>query len=77
MVPDMSVVDSSTGTGSGPAGGVIDDWRPEDPQFWSSTGRAVATRNLWLSIPALLLAFAVWMMFSAVAVKLKDIGFRF
>ena len=40
-------------------GPVIDDWRPEDPQFWAETGKKVASRNLWISIPALLLAFAV------------------
>jgi NNP family nitrate/nitrite transporter-like MFS transporter len=58
-------------------GPVLDDWRPEDAEFWASRGQGIAGRNLWISIPALLLAFAVWMMFSAVAVKLKDIGFAF
>jgi NNP family nitrate/nitrite transporter-like MFS transporter len=55
----------------------ITDWRPEDPRFWRDTGRRVATRNLWISIPALLLAFAVWMVWSVVVVKLKSIGFKF
>ncbi|MCB2125108.1 MAG: MFS transporter, partial [Rhodobacteraceae bacterium] len=40
---------------------VLEDWRPEDAQFWANRGRAVARRNLWISIPALLLAFSVWM----------------
>ena len=52
----------------------LTDWRPEDTNFWADTGSRVANRNLFISIPALLLAFAVWMMFSAVSVKLKDIG---
>ncbi len=56
---------------------VITDWRPEDADFWQATGNRVASRNLFISVPALLLAFAVWMMFSAVSVKLKDIGFTF
>ncbi len=56
---------------------VLTDWRPEDADFWKATGNRVANRNLFISIPALLLAFAVWMMFSAVSVKLKDIGFTF
>lgn len=55
----------------------ITDWRPDDPTFWESTGRRVATRNLWISIPALLLAFAVWMVWSVVVVKLRAIGFAF
>ncbi len=52
-------------------------WNVEDPAFWAATGQRIARRNLWISIPALLLAFAVWMMFSAVTVKLKDVGFTF
>lgn len=55
----------------------ITDWRPEDPVFWRQTGAGIARRNLWISIPALLLAFAVWMVWSVVVVKLKSIGFQF
>ena len=58
-------------------GPVIDDWRPEDPEFWERIGKRVATRNLWISIPALLLAFAVWMVWSTVIVRLNAIGFNF
>ncbi len=28
----------------------IDDWRPEDPAFWESTGKKVARRNLFFSV---------------------------
>jgi MFS transporter, NNP family, nitrate/nitrite transporter len=56
---------------------VIDHWNPEDPGFWASRGRGVATRNLWLSIPALTLAFAVWMVWSVVVVHLPAAGFRY
>jgi NNP family nitrate/nitrite transporter-like MFS transporter len=59
------------------AGPVIHDWRPEDAGFWADTGKRIATRNLWISIPALLLAFAVWMVWSAVTVRLNSIGFTF
>jgi NNP family nitrate/nitrite transporter-like MFS transporter len=55
----------------------ITEWNPEDQVFWETTGRRVAQRNLWISIPALLLAFAVWMVWSVVVVKLKAIGFQF
>jgi NNP family nitrate/nitrite transporter-like MFS transporter len=60
-----------------PARHVLTDWRPEDPEFWKSTGRAIASRNLWISIPNLLLAFAIWMVWSMVVAKLKLIGFDF
>jgi NNP family nitrate/nitrite transporter-like MFS transporter len=56
---------------------VLEDWRPEDPVFWADKGRAVARRNLWISIPALLLAFSVWMVWSMVVAKLPLIGFAF
>lgn len=56
---------------------VLEDWRPEDPQFWADKGRAVARRNLWISIPALLLAFSVWMVWSMVVARLPAIGFAF
>ncbi len=58
-------------------GAVIKDWRPEDPSFWDMAGRRIANRNLAISIPALLLAFVVWQMFSAVSVNLPQVGFRF
>ena len=56
---------------------VLEDWRPEDAQFWAEKGRAVARRNLWISIPALLLAFSVWMVWSVVVARLPAIGFGF
>uniref|UniRef100_A5WD79 Nitrate/nitrite transporter n=1 Tax=Psychrobacter sp. (strain PRwf-1) TaxID=349106 RepID=A5WD79_PSYWF len=58
-------------------GKLITDWRPEMEDFWENGGKQVASRNLWVSIPALLLAFAVWMVWSAVIVNLPEIGFGF
>ncbi|MCV2874421.1 MFS transporter [Defluviimonas sp. WL0050] len=55
----------------------LDDWRPEDKAFWDEKGRKIARRNLWLSIPALLLAFSVWMVWSMVVARLPAIGFDF
>ncbi len=57
--------------------GALQDWRPEDAGFWDTTGRRIARRNLWISIPALLLAFSVWMVWSVVVAKLPAIGFDF
>lgn len=56
---------------------VIEDWRPEDKEFWKEKGKKIATRNLWISIPALLLAFSVWMVWSVVVAKLPSIGFNY
>src|SRR5262245_31045780 len=56
---------------------LIEDWRPEDKEFWDTKGRAIARRNLLISIPALLLSFAVWMVWSVVVAKLPAIGFTY
>ncbi|MCG2585932.1 NarK family nitrate/nitrite MFS transporter [Massilia sp. TS11] len=56
---------------------LIQTWEPELPAFWQSLGKSTANRNLWISIPALLLAFAVWMVWSVVVVNLPNIGFKY
>ena len=56
---------------------VLTEWKPEDPDFWQSQGERIARRNLHISIPALLLAFAVWMVWSVVVAKLPSIGFAY
>ncbi|HYD60131.1 MAG TPA: NarK family nitrate/nitrite MFS transporter [Noviherbaspirillum sp.] len=56
---------------------LISHWEPETPAFWASKGKPTANRNLWISIPALLLAFAVWMVWSVVVVNLPNIGFQY
>ncbi|EJW0516236.1 NarK family nitrate/nitrite MFS transporter [Salmonella enterica subsp. enterica] len=56
---------------------LLSDWRPEIPAFWENKGKGIARRNLWISVSCLLLAFCVWMLFSAVAVNLNKIGFNF
>lgn len=55
----------------------IADWRPEDERFWESTGKKIAYRNLWLSIPALLCGFAVWGMWGIITVQMLNLGFPF
>jgi len=59
------------------SGKTLEDWRPEDKTFWEQTGRRIARRNLAISIPSLLLSFAVWMVWSVVVAKLPSIGFRY
>jgi NNP family nitrate/nitrite transporter-like MFS transporter len=76
QLPEMESIHEPKHVGKlGPA--VIEDWRPEDKEFWETKGRAIARRNLWISVPCLLLAFAVWMVWSVVVAKLPAVGFRF
>ncbi|KXF74828.1 MFS transporter [Paramesorhizobium deserti] len=75
-LPEMQEVHGPKQVGAlGPH--LIDDWQPEDPTFWEKTGRRIARRNLWLSIPSLLLSFAIWMVWSVVVAKLPAVGFNF
>ena len=56
---------------------VLTIWAPEDKAFWAREGQAIANLNLWISVPALFLAFAVWQLWSVVAVNLNAVGFNF
>ena len=55
----------------------IVDWRPEDNAFWETTGKRVANRNLWISVPSLLNGFAVWLMWGIITVQMLNLGFPF
>jgi NNP family nitrate/nitrite transporter-like MFS transporter len=55
----------------------ITDWRPEDEQFWEHTGKRIAYRNLWISVPALLCGFAIWGMWGIITVQMLNLGFPF
>lgn len=58
-------------------GRVLSIWTPEDKAFWEREGEAIAKLNLWISVPALFLAFAVWQVWSVVAVGLPALGFKY
>jgi NNP family nitrate/nitrite transporter-like MFS transporter len=62
---------------SGRTGADIQKWDVEDNAFWESTGKRVAYRNLWISVPALLCGFAVWGMWGIITVQMMNLGFPF
>lgn len=53
------------------------NWTPDDEGFWSSTGKSIANRNLWISIPSLLCGFAVWLYWGIITVQMINLGFAF
>jgi NNP family nitrate/nitrite transporter-like MFS transporter len=55
----------------------LEEWDVEDEAFWNSTGKRIATRNLWISIPSLLCGFAVWIMWGIITVQMLNLGFPF
>ena len=58
-------------------GKLITSWNLDNSKFWEEFGKQTANRNLYISVPALLLAFSVWMIWSITIVKLPDAGFKF
>lgn len=52
-------------------------WDVEDEHFWNRTGKRIAYRNLWISIPSLLCGFAVWLYWGIITVQMLNLGFPF
>jgi NNP family nitrate/nitrite transporter-like MFS transporter len=50
----------------------IEDWRPEDPQFWNSTGKRIARRNLFFSIFSEHIGFSIWSLWSVLVLFLPE-----
>lgn len=50
-------------------------WEVDDESFWESTGKKIARVNLWISIPNLLCAFAVWLYWGMVAKFIQKLHF--
>ncbi|MCD6706599.1 MAG: MFS transporter [Thiobacillus sp.] len=55
----------------------IKEWDVENQKFWEATGKKIANRNLWISIPSLLLGFAIWLMWGIITVQMLNLGFPF
>jgi NNP family nitrate/nitrite transporter-like MFS transporter len=55
----------------------IKQWDVENDEFWETTGKKVASRNLWISIPSLLVGFAVWLYWGIITVQMVNLGFPF
>jgi NNP family nitrate/nitrite transporter-like MFS transporter len=51
-------------------------WNPEDPVLWQAGGERLARRTLWITTGSLTLSFATWFMWSAIVVRLPELGFN-
>ncbi|HEV8557995.1 MAG TPA: MFS transporter [Actinophytocola sp.] len=71
----MSVATEAAPTGETRRGGRwIDHWDPDNEEFWQSTGRRIARKNLIFSIFAEHLGFAIWVLWSVVVINLANAG---
>ncbi len=50
-------------------------WDVEDNAFWESTGKSIANRNLWVSIPNLLCGFSVWLYWGMIVKIMQRLHF--
>ncbi|MCE9662029.1 antiporter [Halomonas sp. M5N1S17] len=76
----MAKTDADIGgavTTPGKTNGDIEHWDIENDEFWQRSGKKIANRNLWISIPSLLMGFAVWMMWGMITTQMQNLGFPF
>nr|WP_298522385.1 MFS transporter [uncultured Halomonas sp.] len=74
---DLERDGASHGGGRKAANADIEHWDIENEEFWNREGKKVATRNLWISIPSLLMGFAVWLMWGMITTQMRNLGFDF
>lgn len=75
---EHAAVKGPVGTATRQAGATwLARWEPENPEFWKTTGAAIAWRTLTITTVALVLSFATWFVMSVVVVRLPRIGFQF
>ncbi|MBT4520422.1 MAG: antiporter [Halieaceae bacterium] len=55
----------------------IRQWDVEDTDFWDETGRAIADRNMWISIACLMAGYGVWLLWGILTVQMLNLGFEF
>lgn len=56
---------------------IVQNWNPEDAEFWQKFGKKTATRNLVVSIITLLITFCINTLAAQVAAQLGNAGFSF
>ena len=49
----------------------LNAWFPERGSFWENEGKAISRRNVYVSQVNLMFAFAVWLMWSVIAVRIQ------
>jgi NNP family nitrate/nitrite transporter-like MFS transporter len=67
-------VSASGRAGTASGGRWIDHWEPENDEFWESTGKRIARKNLIISIFAEHLGFSIWVLWTIVVINLGNIG---
>jgi NNP family nitrate/nitrite transporter-like MFS transporter len=74
IAPDTTATSPTATPRLSRRGGWIEHWDPEDEEFWETTGRKVARKNLAVSILGEHLGFSVWVLWTIVVINLANIG---
>jgi NNP family nitrate/nitrite transporter-like MFS transporter len=77
IMSDVNITTATTTAAGRRLGGRwIDDWRPEDGEFWDTIGKIVARRNLIYSVFSEHIGFSLWSIWSVLVLFLgPDYGF--
>src|SRR5215203_1245342 len=77
IMSDVNITTSTTTAARRrPGSRWIDNWRPEDGEFWNTIGKTVARRNLTYSVFSEHIGFSVWSIWSVLVLFLgPDYGF--
>ena len=70
----MSATVEAQPTTSSRRGRWLDHWDPEDEQFWETTGKRIARKNLFFSIFAEHFGFSIWVLWTIVVINLGNVG---
>src|SRR5919204_4824656 len=78
----MSTSFDVTGAATAPArkrsaaarGRWIDHWEPDNEQFWETTGKKIARKNLAFSIFAEHIGFSMWVLWAVIVINLSNVG---
>lgn len=73
----MTQAKEPTGSSDSKTGADLRGWDPENESLWQAEGKAIANRNLFISIPCLLCAFAVWMYWGVITVQMLNLDFPY
>ncbi len=52
----------------------IDDWKPDDEEFWEAEGKTIARKNLAFSVFAENLGFCIWVLWTIIVINLGNVG---
>ena len=54
----------------------LQDWHPDNEEFWEGEGKPIARKNLAFSVFAENLGFSIWVLWTIVVLNLANVGIK-